>query len=206
MADYKIEDILKAVNDSEGSVDIREHLPTIQNYASKCEHVTELGVRWVVSTWSLMAALPKKLRSFDIEHFSKYGVDENILNEVSKDLGVDFKFYQEDVLLTDKIEETDLLFIDTLHNYKQLKMELHLHGNKARKYLIFHDTASFGEEDEAPLEPNPLWGNDLMEYYNSLKDWNGINPAIIEFIMANSNWHFDYVATNNNGLTVLRRD
>ena len=37
--------------------DIFEHLPTLRRYAGQCEHVTELGVRTVVSTWALLAGL-----------------------------------------------------------------------------------------------------------------------------------------------------
>jgi hypothetical protein len=31
--------------------DINEHIPTILKYGQECEHITEMGVRWVVSTW-----------------------------------------------------------------------------------------------------------------------------------------------------------
>ena len=39
-----------------------------------------------------------------------------------------------------EIDETDLLFIDTEHHYDCLSVELALHADKARKYLVFHDT------------------------------------------------------------------
>ncbi len=32
--------------------DINEHLPTLKRYAEKCDHITEMGVRSVVSTWA----------------------------------------------------------------------------------------------------------------------------------------------------------
>jgi len=206
MADHNIDDILKTVYDSDGSIDIREHLELLKQYASECNSVTELGVRWVVSTWYFMAGRPKKLTSFDITHFKDYGVNEHILNEVASENGVDFLFIQEDVLTTDKLQETDLLFIDTLHSYKQLKMELHLHGNKANKYLIFHDVISFGEIDEAPTPVNPEWSEELATYHNSLKDHEGINQAIVEFLLENKHWHIDKLAVRSNGLMVLRRD
>ena len=203
---HSIDEILKIVHDSDGSVDIRDHLELLKEYASKCDHVTELGVRWVVSTWYFIAGKPKKLRSFDITHFSEYGVDENVLRQVSANSDVDFEFIQEDVLTTNKIEETDLLFIDTIHNYKQLKMELHLHGNKARKYLIFHDVISFGEQDEEPTPINPDWSEELKAYYSSLEDHSGINQAIVEFMLDNRHWFIDKLAVGSNGLMVLRRE
>jgi hypothetical protein len=47
--------------------DIFEHLPTLKRYAKECEHITEMGVRWVVSTYALMMGKPKKLISIDIK-------------------------------------------------------------------------------------------------------------------------------------------
>lgn len=46
--------------------DINELLPHIVRFAQDVEHVTEFGVRDVVSTWALLAAYPKALRSYDI--------------------------------------------------------------------------------------------------------------------------------------------
>lgn len=200
-----VDDCLEHVRKSDASVDIREHLDTLRTYASRCNHVTELGVRWVVSTWALMAGRPKVLNSFDINHYSIYGVNPEILKTVSDKAGVMFNFYQEDVLTTDKLIETDLLFIDTVHSYKQLKMELHLHGNKVNKYIIFHDTTSFGEMDEADIKPNPTWPVSLVEYYNTLGNAQGINSAIIDFLVDNPEWKVDNLFTNNNGLMVITR-
>ena len=46
--------------------DINEHLLAINELASGCEHITEFGVRNVVSTWALLAARPKRLVCYDI--------------------------------------------------------------------------------------------------------------------------------------------
>ena len=40
--------------------DIREHLLTLMFYAFECKHITEMGVRDVVSTWAFLAAKPNK--------------------------------------------------------------------------------------------------------------------------------------------------
>ena len=47
--------------------DINEHLPTLKRYADECEHITEMGVRWVVSTYAFLMSKPKKLVSIDID-------------------------------------------------------------------------------------------------------------------------------------------
>jgi hypothetical protein len=206
LATPTIDEILKIVHDSDGSVDIREHLSTLTEYAARCSSVTELGTRWVVSTWALMAGKPKVLNSFDIEHFSTYGVDPVVLKAVADSLNVSFNFYQEDVLTTDNIKKTDLLFIDTVHSYKQLSMELYLHGSKANKYIIFHDTVSFGEEDELEIPLNPQWSKELIAYYETLGPAKGINAAIVEFLVSNPEWRVEKMSNKNNGLMVLRRD
>ena len=95
-----------------------------------------------------------------------------------------------------EIEETDLLFIDTLHEYEQIKKELELHGNKSRKYIIFHDTECFKFRNER----NP----DV--YGQTKEDKLGIVPAIMEFLELNPHWKVHEVFTNCNGLTVLKRD
>ncbi len=202
---YTVDECLEHVRNSDASIDIREHLDTLREYASRCNRVTELGVRWVVSTWALMAGRPKSLTSFDINHFGIYGVDPEILDSAANKAGVIFKFYQEDVLTTDKILETDLLFIDTVHSFKQLSMELHLHASKVKKYIVFHDTSSFGEMDEAEIRQSPGWSKELLDYYNTLGPAQGINAAIIQFLVANPEWRVDKLFTNNNGLMIITR-
>jgi len=76
------------------------------------------------------------------------------------------------------IEQTDLLFIDTLHTYDCLSRELELHGDKVNKYIIFHDTVLF----------------------------SGIVPAIDEFLENNKEWKRDRVEHSTPGLTVIKKD
>ena len=89
--------------------DINEHLPTLLKYAKECKHITEMGVRWVSSTWPLLLSNPKKMISYDIVRHPK--IEEVI--DLSKNYNIDYQFIQSDVL-TIEIEETELLFIDTL--------------------------------------------------------------------------------------------
>jgi hypothetical protein len=88
-------------------------------------------------------------------------------------------------VLQAEIEETDLLFIDTLHTYDQLREELRRHGGKARRYIVLHDTSTFGEQGEVP-------------------DSRGLWPAVQEFLVQGT-FHLKERRTNNNGLTILER-
>ena len=35
--------------------DINEHIPTILKYGQECNHITEMGVRGILSTWAWLA-------------------------------------------------------------------------------------------------------------------------------------------------------
>jgi len=164
--------------------DIHEHLPVLYELAKDCNHIIEMGVRTGISTRAFLR-VDARLISYDIVTDQKV-VD--LINEAKK-AGKDATFIEADVLKID-IEETDLLFIDTWHTYEQLKQELSLHGNKSRKYMVFHDTNTFGLKNEGG-----------QAYSTS----QGLLPAIIEFLMANPHWRFKKFLTNNNGLTVLER-
>jgi hypothetical protein len=165
--------------------DINEHLPTLKKYTEECDSVIEMGVRTVVSTWAFLAGNPKSLVSIDIQHPEAFGGSLDSVYEAVEDTDIDFSFRQESTL-TNEIEECDFLFIDTLHTYEQLIQELRRHGNKARKYLAFHDTQTFGTISE--------------------HGGRGLNLAIAEFMQDNPHWVTEKVYTNNNGLTILRRE
>lgn len=160
--------------------DINELLPVLKKYGERSLHITEMGTRDVFSTWGLLASRPKKMISYDLY------LSNQIWNaqRVAKDNNIEFVFKNEDVLKAD-IEQTDLLFIDTLHTYQQLKQELNLHASKVNKYILLHDTLSFGNRGEDGQK--------------------GLMFAIYEFLGENSNWiikeHYKY----NNGLMVLEK-
>ena len=177
--------------------DINEHIPTLMKYARECDHITEMGVRWIVTTWAFLATSPNKLISYDILDPSNWDVNANIQDvyDTAEKKQLNFQFIQANVLNIE-IEETDLLFLDTWHAYKQLKSELALHSSKTRKYIILHDTTTYAENDEKSYE---AWGSDWQG------DGKGIWPAIEEFLHENQTWELLERFTNNNGLTILKR-
>lgn len=178
--------------------DINEHVLTLKKYAEECDSVTEMGVRWVVSTFAFVFAHPKTLRSIDLFHPSHWGLAANsrivFVENYAKANGINFTFQTGDSSVID-IEETDLLFIDTLHRYGQLKIELKKHANKCKKYIILHDTTLFAFQDEE------------IDYINTNLDNSkiGLWPAVEEFLEENKNWYVVEKRSNNNGLTVLGR-
>ena len=169
--------------------DINENLPVLKRYTRECETVVEMGVRSLVSTWAFLAGNPKELVSIDLYHPSHYkshdpsGCELDLAIETSKEENIKFTFMQADVLSIE-IPACDLLFIDTKHDYSQLKKEMEIHSGKVKKYIIFHDTESFKEKGETPGDP-------------------GIWKAIEEFLNLNEEWRLIEHLKNNNGLTVI---
>lgn len=161
-------------------LDIAVHLPVLKEYGKECRHITEMGVRRVTSTWAFLMARPLKLVSIDWDH-EPFQVCRETLNE-AKDLahkaGIIFEFRAAST--TDVvIEETDLLFIDTWHTYEQLMVELLLHADNTRKYIIAHDT------NEA-IFPGMLCG---------VEDFVNLNPQ----------WSVEKIYTESPGMTILKR-
>jgi hypothetical protein len=184
---------------SRGIVDINEHLPTLRKYASLCEHVTEMGTRFAVSILALLIANPKKVVSIDLNyHF--YEKFENETKEFAEKCGTDFDFVIADVLKTD-IEKTDMLFIDTLHTYNQLSKELRRHESNVNKWIVLHDTVTYGQTDEI------FYSNGLIsdEVSNDIVVKTGLYTALSDFLEENKNWKIKEHYVNNNGLTVIER-
>ncbi len=156
--------------------DINEHLPILYDLAVRCDSIVEFGVRTGVSS-----------RAFLLANVNLLSVDIEKNNDVNALFN---KAIKANYLIADTreitIEETDMLFIDSLHTYDQLKKELDLHGNKVKKYLVFHDTFTYGLKGE-------------------IAGTVGLLPAIIEFIIENPCWFFKIYKINNNGLIVLER-
>jgi FkbM family methyltransferase len=161
--------------------DINGLFPKLRKYAQECKTIVEMGTRGVFSVYAFIAAKPKKITCYDIY------LSPNIweADRVAKLTNIEFAFIHKDVLSVE-IEETDLLFIDTLHNYKQLKQELTMHSSKVNKYILMHDTYTFGTTGET-------------------EGSEGLNKAIDEFLAENKNWTVHDTVNYSNGLTVLKR-
>lgn len=177
--------------------DINEHLETFKRYSEECETVIEMGVRGIVSTWGFMMGKPKKLIGIDFDHPQNWGGDINEVYRLSRENGIEYEFRLQNTLICD-IEECDLLFIDTWHDYLQLKQELYRHHSKVKKYIILHDTESFGFRNEPSYENYSV----EREETNLPK---GLVSSINEFCLSNSNWYIYERFSNNNGITVLKK-
>jgi hypothetical protein len=156
--------------------DINEHIGTLINYGRECNHITEFGVRGIVSTWAFLYSKPDILISYDYLSPSNWGANIQDVYDTAQSLRVGFNFIQGDTRIV-SIHKTDLLFIDTEHTYEQALCEMILHSKNVSKYIILHDTG---------------WDN-------------GVKEAVDDFIKINPSWKVDKIYYNNNGLTILKR-
>lgn len=153
--------------------EINEHLLTLRKLSSECESVVELGVR---EGWSTRAFLTQrnKFRAYDLIRWTYI----NHLFDTMRNIGRDFEYIQADTLALD-LKPCDMIFFNTKRTYEQLSKELELHGNKAQKYLVFHDVVTYG---------------------------NLLTKAINEFMENNAHWVEKERYYNNNGLLILERN
>lgn len=187
--------------------DINEHMPTLFNYAKKCERILELGVRGCVSSWAFARGLLEN--GMDQKYlFCNDLVPCNISTLVKQcmlnDITVEHKWCS-DLDLEFEKGSFDLVFIDTFHVYGQLKRELQKFGEISKKYIIMHDTTVDSVGGEALRSGFNIQHMCNVTGFPREEIVTGLQPAIDEFLAENPIWSIEEVFTNNNGLTILKR-
>ncbi len=170
--------------------DIGEHLPRLRELASKCRRVTEFGMREGHSTVAFLAAQPESLISWDID--SSAVASPRCAWLLSLAGKTRFQPRVGNTLEISPIEDTDLLFVDSYHTAGQLKAELERHADPVRqsvkKYLVFHDTVTYGYKGEDGSTPG----------LRSVLRWYQLQHSF-------PLWELLDDRQNCNGLIVLRR-
>ena len=101
-------------------------------------------------------------------------------------LNINGEFIKGNNLDLDLSTDFDLVFIDTLHIYGQLKRELEKFSNIATKYIILHDTtvdADKGEVIRLALDINSIIEQTSFKKEEIVK---GLWPAVEEFLNENN--------------------
>lgn len=184
--------------------DINEHLPTLYEYAKKCDSIVECGVRNPTSSYAFACGLLNNKNNVYkmIDPWKSPKVDDFLKSCNKKNINVEFIEKSD---LECSLYETDLLFIDTWHVYGQLKRELARWNTYVKKYIIMHDTTVdewHGETIRCGMNAE----EQSKQYGIPVEEINkGLWPAIDEFLKEHPEWNIERRFTNNNGLTILAR-
>ena len=186
--------------------DINEHLVPLYIYAKECESIIECGVRGCVSSWAFAAGLldnNKPIKRILLNDIEPCNIDDFLKLTQNTSLIVNYEWCSDlDLQVNPNV---DLTFIDTFHVYGQLKRELDKFSKITNKYIIMHDTTVdeiYGECIRSRLNAETL----SLTTGLPVEEINrGLQPAIDEFLICNSNWILYKKYTNNNGLTVLKK-
>lgn len=136
----------------------------IKKRIKECTSYTELGINQGTTLAVAVLQNIPYIRAYDIS-LSPYNNAKHLFNTYSINNKLNYKVYEFDTLKCD-IDPTDLLYIDTKHDYKHLSQELKLHGHKAKKYIIFHDTHTQQGLKKA-----------VLEYVERNKEWKVIEDC-----------------------------
>ena len=160
---------------------VKPHIDIFFDYASKCNTVTELGIDSACATLAFLNSGCKKVYSYNVV----ISPNARSVEQAAKEDGKFFKLINKDSLKV-KIDKTDLLFIDTDHWYGQIKAELEHHHPRVNKWIMMHDTETFGLIN--PFDNRP-----------------GMKAAIYEFLTAHPEWEIKEHFEIGHGLTILER-
>ena len=160
--------------------DINEHVGALRELAARCPVVVDCGTRYNVSTIALAAGVQSMGGELHVVALTEPAE----INQLRK-LQTKVKWIAGDSLTAD-IPICDMLFLDTIHTADHVWRELNRLAPSVRRYIVLHDTISFGQvgEDGQP----------------------GLLSAVHAFITAHPEWTVIKHYHNNNGLLVLSQD
>jgi hypothetical protein len=157
--------------------DMNEHAPKLREIARDLR-IVEFGIYHGVSAISFLAGGCKSLTSYDIVRWP-------VVDFVCKICADRFQWICQDCQEAD-IPLCDLLLEDSWHDGMHVRKLLRKHAPKVQKYLVFHDTHTYGKVGSGGGE--------------------GIMLPILEFLADQwPAWDMIYRVKNNHGLVILER-
>ncbi len=197
---------------------IGPHLPTLRELASKCQTIVEFGVQYGRSTTAFLLGLAdaepiellpgvpkqcKNLHSYDLE-LTKTAAALKALAEGPTLKDPVWLFHMENTR-TAIVPACDLLFVDSFHSFEQVDAELNNAADKVAKYIVFHDTVTFGSVAAANDHGVISW---VYDRKNNLMPESclGIRFAIDKLMIRDPSWKIIRSDTHAHGLLVLERD
>lgn len=170
------------------------HLPRLRQYAVGCDLAVEFGAQHGAATSALLLGAQRVI-SYDL-------VCSHRLVILALAAGDRLILRQEDTRQA-PVTPCDLLFLDSAHTYAQVAAELTRHADAVTRWLIFHDTMTFGsigaDGDSGMVSWMPERGQAIpFAHY-------GIRLAIDELQIRDPRWRVHAHFPQSHGLLVLKR-
>jgi len=161
------------------------HLPRLRALADGLDRAVELGVGVGGSSSALLLGA-RQVLSIDIA--------ETLEAAELRTIAGDRWEYRIVDSLTTTIGPCDLLFVDSLHTFDHVDAELRAHADAVRRYLVFHDSITFGSvgADGGTGQPDPTK--------------LGIRPAIDLLMIRDPRWRIAAHYLDSHGLLVLEAE
>ena len=197
-------------NEVWGAADISCNLPLIAALLKEHApaHVTEMGVRNAVSSWTFAQyAAERAAAGRAIEYVATDITRREPVGALDAAMagcpGVAYAFREGDDLTIPQWD-TDFLFLDTWHTYRQLAKELLRWAPRTRGVLVLHDTALFGGRDEGE-EGHGEKPVDEALFSGVAPGSVGLLAAVNQFLAspAGARWRVAQQNDNCNGIMVL---
>jgi hypothetical protein len=172
---------------------ITPHLSRLRQWAAGCALAVEFGVRDGASTTALLLGA---------QHVISYDLVATPAARRLQIVAGDRWDYRLEDSRTATMPGCDLLFLDSLHSYAQVRAEL-THAPQVRKYLVFHDTITFGS-----IAADGETGRQAWMYVPGTPvppEHLGIRPAIDDLMLTDRAWRLAAHYTDSHGLLVLER-
>ena len=174
---------------------IAPHLPRLRALAEGCRLAVEFGVKQGASSSALLLGAQRVI-SYDL-------VETPAARRLAAIAGTRWDYRLEDSRTATIPPDTDLLFLDSLHSYAQVSVELTRHAPQVRTYLVFHDTVTFGS-----IAADGETGKHAWTYVPGSsvpREHLGIRPAIDDLLVSDRQWRIAAHSPDSHGLLVLER-
>lgn len=179
---------------------ITDHLPTLRYYAGRCSVAGEFGVKRGASSSALLMGA-SVVYSWDIKETAEARHLETLAGQRWH-----YAIGDSRSIPKEHFPPMELLFIDSLHTYAQVRAELNRAMDHVSKYLIFHDTVTFGSVGAQEETGQQQWNYSEHHGQSVPMEHLGIMPAILEFMSQRPQWRVLQHDANSHGLLILRNE
>ena len=180
------------------------YLDELSNLASLdgVNTITEFGIFQGHSITAFLRGNPKKIIGYDIETDK---IEYDVLKKFAQEKNIELQIHNGNCLNIN-IEETDLLFLDSIHYYEHVQKELDLHASKVKKYIVVHDV-NYPYDKQVLVWRYVSDGSKrpTSELIPATAKYRKVRQAVEEFIKQNKQWNLYKDINEKSGMMILCR-